>query len=53
MRKITRIDDYIIERVKLNYHYEYLVYHKMYKEEGIYFKTFKEALQVVMDKINY
>lgn len=53
MRKITRIDDYIIQMVVLNYHHEWLVYHKLFKEKGTYYKTYKEALQAVIAKINY
>lgn len=53
MQKITKIDDFIIEMVLLNYHHEWLLYYKGCKENGVYYKTFKEALQVVVDKINY
>ena len=53
MRKITKIDDYIIEMVQLNYHHEWLVYLQGYKEQGVYYKTHKEALLSVIDKINY
>lgn len=53
MRRITKIDDYTIEMVQLNYHHEWLVYHQMYKEQGVYYKTYKEALKSVVDKINY
>ena len=53
MRKITKIDDYIIEMVQLNYHHEWLVYLQGHKEQGVYYKTHKEALLSVIDKINY
>ena len=53
MRKITKIDDYIIEIIKLNYHNEWLVYLEGHKEQGVYYKTYKEAIQSVLDKINY
>lgn len=53
MRKITKIDEYIVEMVQLNYHHEWLVYHERCKDQGIYYKTFKEALQSVIEKINY
>ena len=53
MRRITKIDDYIIEMVQLNYRHEWLVYLEKRKEEGVYYKTHKEAILAVADKINY
>ena len=51
MRKITKIDDYII--IKLSYHDEWFVYLEGHKEQGVFYKTYKEAIQSVLDKINY
>ena len=52
MQKKIKIDDYIIEMITLNYHHEWLVYFENKKEQGVYYKTFKEAILAVADKIN-
>ena len=53
MPKITKIDEWTIEYVMLNYHHEWLVYKGEKNGHGEWFKTYKDAVLYIADKLEY